>query len=301
MLLLSSIVCAKIDEPLHEQSVKNTNVATTPPKIDKGGAAAGCTSFYEYFDTNPMGSRKFYADQAIAPSSNLGTLYGDPAKATNGASGKLWPTESGGSLDVYSTRDHTGNTSGELILKWSNDIVCNGIGIDFTVFENAYFIPNQNGATFIEPGKVSVSQDGTNWVDFPFDYLAADKTASPASANYADWSGLIGLFPTFYNETSHNYVDHQVDPFKQGDRMATYNGDITGIAGGDPFDLDDLPNTTLGNDIKVNGFRYIKITRISKVENPYNLGNNFPVVENSFDDGGSDIDAIYARYLKASP
>jgi hypothetical protein len=48
---------------------------------------------------------------------------------------------------------------GEIILRFDNNIVCDGEGVDFLVFENcfiAWFSPRPVG----EPAIVAVSQDG---------------------------------------------------------------------------------------------------------------------------------------------
>lgn len=302
--------CANVENDLEKEKSGGSSSGGSSGGSSPGsnnGHARDCISFHNHFDNNRTSTKKFYADKAISPSNNLGTSFGDPQKAINGAKGT---NGFSGSADVYSLRDHTGNNSGELILKWSNDIVCNGTGTDFVVFENAMFLSGGNGEAFIEPAVVYLSRDGVDWVAFPFDYLGKDtnsdgnpddETASPGSGHYGHWKGFAGLYPVFYHEDNHNYVQHNADPFKTPDRTKNYGGDITGFGGGDHFDLDDLPNSQAGREIKENGFRYIKLIRATKVENPDHPGHKFPIVPNSFDQGGSDIDAVYARYLKPIP
>jgi len=81
--------------------------------------------------------------------------------------------------------------------------IIDGDGADFTVFENA-FISVIDNKPFVEAGIVAVSQDGINFVEFPYDT--------------ATWAGLAGVTPT-----KDNY--HFTDP---------------NLSGGDPFDLADV-------------------------------------------------------------
>jgi len=113
---------------------------------------------------------------------------------------------------------------GEVILQFTNNVIVNGPGVDFTVFENPFY-SSWIGGFFIEAGIVSVSQDGETWYTFPYDT--------------ATFMGLAGKTPT-----------------KLGDPTNPT------VSGGDSFDLDDL-TVTLGwaryvkitdlGDIKVEG------------------------------------------------
>ncbi len=57
---------------------------------------------------------------------------------------------------------------GEIVLGIKNTKIINGNGIDFTIFENVFLNPVLN-KYFVEPAKVAVSQDGINFLEFPFD------------------------------------------------------------------------------------------------------------------------------------
>ena len=92
--------------------------------------------------------------------------------------------------------------SGEIILQFTDNKIFNGDGVDFTVFENAFI--SWDGSVFMEAGIVSVSQDGENWYQFPYDTT--------------DMSGLAGVTPTDDNQ-------NPTDP---------------AVSGGDQFDLADL-------------------------------------------------------------
>ena len=89
-----------------------------------------------------------------------------------------------GSLDVLSL-----GLDGDVTLAFTDNVVVDQPGPDFTVFENAFL---QQGATtgqpFAEPGTVSVSADGVTFVDFP--------CAATAAPYYA---GCAGVYPVFAN------------------------------------------------------------------------------------------------------
>ena len=92
---------------------------------------------------------------------------------------------------------------GEIIVGAKDHIVINKPGVDFIIFENV-FSNSANTKIFVEPAVVSVSKDGENFVDFPFD---------PET-----FVGLAGI----------NWTNGGYDPF-----------DIT-ISGGDGFDLESI-------------------------------------------------------------
>ena len=147
---------------------------------------------------------------------------------------------------------------------------------DLAVFENPFdYSSCGSGDRFMDHVVVSVSTDRTTWVDFPHDYTGTDETVY--STDPDDWQGFAGVTPVLYHEEN-----NPVDPFDQA------------AAGGDHFDLDDLPDTDEGADIKENGFIYIKLTSAPSLENPDTAGYNF--VKELISDG-ADIDGVYGRYF----
>ena len=96
-------------------------------------------------------------------------------------------------------------TDGEIVLEFTDNIIIDGEGPDFTVFENA-FLYNMGGEdhTFIEAGIVSVSENGMDFVEFPYDT--------------ATFAGLAGVTPT----------------------QNAYHFDDPSRSGGDSFDLADV-------------------------------------------------------------
>lgn len=95
---------------------------------------------------------------------------------------------------------------GRIVLAFTDNLIIDGPGADFTVFENAFirqFGPAA-GLPFAEPARVAVSRDGITFVAFPFDSLTL--------------KGLAGVTPT----------NGCADPTHPDS------------AGGDSFDLADL-------------------------------------------------------------
>lgn len=92
---------------------------------------------------------------------------------------------------------------GEIIVANSDNVIVDGEGNDFTIFENAFINPI-NQRIFAEPGVVSVSKDGIDFAEFPY--------------NFATLVGCAGTVPTYGDQ---DYCDSEV-------------------SGGNSFDLADL-------------------------------------------------------------
>ncbi len=122
-----------------------------------------------------------------------------------------------GGLDVLSL-----GMGGEIIVK-SETPVLNGEGIDFIVFENAFFEGGDPDKPFMEMGEVSVSQNGEAFVSFP--------------CNQQTGVGCAGINPVYANSEKNN-----IDPLDPE------------TAGGDPFDLEDLD---------LEWIQYVKIRDVS--------------------------------------
>ncbi|HYD50320.1 MAG TPA: hypothetical protein VEB21_18325, partial [Terriglobales bacterium] len=105
-----------------------------------------------------------------------------------------------GSFDVVSL----GN-GGEIVVRFAGGGACDGPGDDFVVFENAFHAGSAEGPIFVEAGIVSVSADGQQFVELPYD---------PST-----YAGLAGRTPVFSNP------ENQIDPRHRE------------LAGGDAFDL----------------------------------------------------------------
>jgi hypothetical protein len=175
-----------------------------------------------------------------------------------------------GGLDVFSL-----GFGGSIVLRFDDNAIADGDGPDFTVFENAFMA--YNGATltierpFADPGRVSVSQDGATWYEFP-----CSLTTNPSIGSF--YPGCAGVFPVLSNANDPN-TSHASIPTGMG------IGDLVGLplipppqpggAGGDSFDLADLG---------LGWVRYVRIVDPNFVTgDPYGPNN-----------AGVDLDAIAA-------
>jgi hypothetical protein len=114
----------------------------------------------------------------------------------------------GGSLDVVSL-----GVGGTIVLDFGARGIVDAPGVDFLVFENAFWPNGVETQVFAEVAEVSVSEDGSTWQTFPCD---ADGTPSGVYAGCAGWH------PTL------DYDAQRVVPLDPA------------LTGGDPFDLAQL-------------------------------------------------------------
>jgi hypothetical protein len=184
-----------------------------------------------------------------------------------GPPGDSLPTQ--GSTSVVSL-----GHGGSITLALTDNVLVDGPGPDFIVFENAFFVgsapatPTSTCNVFAEPGKVEVSANGTTWVAFPYDPSALSLVGSQQTAcsSIPLLHGLAGLTPTFTGNWTVPDDPAVWDP----------NG-IGGVsgAGGDAFDL-----ATVG----LAQARYIRITDL-------NLGTGLAGNAEGF-----DLDAVVALH-----
>lgn len=97
---------------------------------------------------------------------------------------------------------------GEIVVRLGAGGACDGQGPDFTIFENAFHAGSPQGALFIEVGIVAVSENGVDFVTFPYDVET--------------FAGLAGRSPVYA------HPDNGIDPRDPR------------VSGGDPFDLADI-------------------------------------------------------------
>ncbi len=90
---------------------------------------------------------------------------------------KLPPETAGKNFQAADPKDICSiGLGGEIVLSFKDGEVIDGQGPDFTIFENAFVNP-LTGKIFAEPAKVAVSEDGINFVEFPFDSLTLEGCA----------------------------------------------------------------------------------------------------------------------------
>ncbi len=151
--------------------------------------------------------------------------------------------EYGGSTDAVSigakindSNGKEGPYGGSITLKFNDNIVFNGPGADFTIFENAFRLSGTDDY-FVEPAVIEVSVDGIHFYRFPFDFVPHyDSNGALNLFNpFCYAKGFAGTHPVYSNNNSPSPLN-------------------TVLSGGDSFDLNDLPGAPLS------WIRFIRIT-----------------------------------------
>ncbi len=185
----------------------------------------------------------------------------------NAVNGVVHGDRKSGSLDVFSRGLSTSPPNNYLVIRWSGRTLTDVPGPDFVVFENAFEAP---GGVFMDPAVVSVSSDGTHWVDFPHDYLAEDETSY--SSDPSKWLGFAGVSPVVWRSDDSRCLD-PIDP----------------AAGGDRFDI---------ADVELDGpARFVRITTAASLRNP---DTDAPYPKEFIADG-FDLDGVFAAATSEDP
>lgn len=230
----------------------------------------------------------YLADTVVEAPGHTGAGFFEKQNAANGVFGK---GVSQGSLDVFSL--DTSGASTHLTLRWLGKKIKNGAGIDFIVYENAFNYSGENDR-FMELAVVEVSNDNVAYCGFNPNYTFSPETAY--SKNPADWLRFAGKTPVLYNLSSNNLSAAEL--FKDDNADGAPD-----LGGGDGFDLDDLSDdntfsigctTALRDDLKANGFTYLRLTPASRRLNP---DTSAAFVKEAISEG-PDIDGVAARYVE---
>jgi hypothetical protein len=172
----------------------------------------------------------------------------------------------GGSLGVFSL-----GLEGEIVLAFTDNVIVDGPGVDFTVFENPFFgtgLFEVIDVLFSEAGAVSVSQDGSTWFDFPCAMTSGDAPG---------YAGCAGVYPVLANgETDARHPSVPTFEPPALDFLGQIKSQVTLPAGsgGDSFDL---------ADVGLDWARYVRIRAADHVNAP-----------TSADNAGFDLDAVTA-------
>lgn len=141
-----------------------------------------------------------------------GVVLGPPRGKGTGAGG----------LDVLSL-----GVGGEIVLDFGSNVIADGEGADFIVFENPFWVGGLSSGVFAELGEVSVSNDLTNWLKFPCSLQPTQPGVYPGCAG---WTPTLAYDP---------FVIVPLDPAKTG---------------GDAFDL---------ATISLQSARYVRVRDLS--------------------------------------
>ncbi len=182
-----------------------------------------------------------------------------------------------GSDDVVSL----GLSPGFIELRFDDNVIVDGPGVDFTVFENAFLkqLGSLVSTPFAEPGRVSVSQDGVNW-----EVLGDCKLGDPELMGepepaeppwYPDCAGVRPVLADGTGNLSHASIPTPAGAFEALVGMLVFEVSNPFGAGGDSFDL---------ADTSLSWARYVRIDSADFVPD----GAAFP------GSSGFDIDAVAA-------
>lgn len=98
-----------------------------------------------------------------------------------------------GSTDVVSL-----GVGGSIVLSFAPNAIVDGPGVDFVVFENAFWVGGNSSDVYAEPGEVSVSDDGVTWATYPCTATAGNPPYGecagwhPVASAYAPWPACGG-------------------------------------------------------------------------------------------------------------
>jgi hypothetical protein len=179
-----------------------------------------------------------------------------------------------GSLSVASI-----GREGTVVLAFDDIVIEDRPGADFIIFENAFYLlplpldEDDAFGIFAEAGIVSVSADGQEWFEFPYDRDALDVASSaPVNATtYAALQGLAGVTPSLTGNWSVPDIHGVWDPLG-----------VNGISGGggDAFDL-----ATVG----LSEARFVRIE------------DGFGIAAPGGSSAGFDLDGIVALHARPLP
>lgn len=144
-------------------------------------------------------------------------------------------------------------------------VIFNGPGPDFAVFENGFINAANDSQAFLELAFVEVSSDGVNYQRFPATSLTQTNVQIPGSGVYS--------YANLLNNLAGKYIGGY----------------------GTPFDLDDLPASSLIDKNSISHVRLIDV--VGAISGPHAshdmngrvVNDPFP---SSFATGGFDLDAV---------
>lgn len=179
----------------------------------------------------------------------------------------------GGSTHVYNL-----GHGGVITVEFTGKVIYDGPGVDFTVFENPFYISGSFESVFLEAGRVAVSSDGISFATFPVDYVAPEPP--PAfDSDPAHYVGFAGVRPVFSSP------ENGIDPLDPA------------VSGGDPFDLTEIAATAAAAGVDVNSIRFIRITDVIAGTDD---DDGDPIPETSVvGQNGFDLDAIAGINMRA--
>lgn len=153
--------------------------------------------------------------------------------------------------------------NGWIIVEFTDNIIRDFAGPDFTVFENCFYVGNDTTRIWIEPGIVSVSKNGTDFFEFPYDSVS--------------FQGCAGTKPTNGKENPQNYLVSGGNSFDlsllgiDSVRFIKIEDRSRWVNGGNGFDLDAVvaTQTVSFTHVKTNETKFSKF-ELKNFPNPFN-------------------------------
>ena len=142
-----------------------------------------------------------FIERVVGFTPGLGAGFGQDAMPWVVFGGPRGAGPSSGGTDVVSL-----GTGGSIVVAFEKRPIIDAPGEDFIVFENAFRFGTGGTRAYVELARVSVSDDGVNWVSFP--------------CNVQTYAGCAGSQPVYANLDTN-----------------TIDATLSARAGGDPFDL----------------------------------------------------------------
>ena len=250
---------------------EESKISTNPHRVSVNGSYRPfideVVSYQPLDPTNAEGSNKL-PDIVLGPPKGLGE--------SRGCDNDIVSLHAKGNNDAGVSAPY----GGTITLRFKDNIVVNGQGVDFTIFENAFKISNTD-SYWMEPAIVEVSIDGKKFYQFPFDFVPhydADGNLDLGNP-YIYAKGFAGIKPVCSNNGT-------PDP--------TIPGDCPNFAGGDSFDLSDISSS-------LSWIQYVRITStgdnwMKDINGDYVRHNNdiMGIALSGTYTSGFDLDAVAA-------
>ena len=176
----------------------------------------------------------------------------------------------GGSVDVYNL-----GIGGSITVEFTDNVIYDGPGIDFVVFENPFYIGGDFSRVYVEPAYVFVSSDGDNYTSFTADYMQQNPPLTAGDDNPDHYLNFAGIHPVFSNPEN---GCNPLNPLESG---------------GDAFDLSDVREAALERGIDLQNIRFIRIQDVRRGIDVDKDGEIIPGTTNPLVNG-FDLDAIAA-------
>jgi len=180
----------------------------------------------------------------------------------------------GGSVHVLNL-----GVGGCVTVEFTDNVIYDGPGYDFVIFENPFYIGGDFSRVYLEPGFVFVSSDGDEYTSFPVNYIPPVPPLPFGDDSPDHYVNFAGVRPVFSNPSN------GIDPLNPA------------VSGGDAFDLALIRDDAEQRGIDLQNIRFIRIEDVRRREDADKDGDIIPGTTNPLVNG-FDLDAIAAIHSK---